>query len=141
MPADEPKARTIKKAALAHFKDGQVLFVRDNKNEDVFIFPGGKIEEGETDEQCVVRECREEMSVEVDPASVKYLHKFLGPAHGKPGVMLDIRLYTAEFLGEPQPSQEIVELGYFDTQSDSKHISEIGATQIMPWLKTNGYIN
>lgn len=28
-------------------------------------FPGGKLEPGETPEQCVVRECREELSVEI----------------------------------------------------------------------------
>ena len=30
-------------------------------------FPGGKIEPGETGEDCAVRECREELGVEISP--------------------------------------------------------------------------
>lgn len=127
--------------ALAHFNDGKIMVVRDNKNEKVFILPGGKIEEGESDVECLEREVQEELSVNIKPGSAKFLHAFLGPAHGKDGVLLDIRLYQAEFIGEPKPTQEIVEIDYFDSSTDQKKISEIGRTQILPWLKKHGYIN
>src|SRR5258708_1131798 len=133
--------RVIKKAALAHFQDGKVMMVRDDKNETGFILPGGKIEDGESDQQCIVRECREELSVKVDRGSIKFSHKFLGPAHGKADALLDIRLYSATFIGEPKPAAEIVEIDYFDSQTDPARVSEIGQTQIFPWLKESGYIN
>ena len=132
--------KVIYKVALAYFKDGKVLLVRDNKNEEVFIMPGGKIEEGESDLDCLNREVKEELSVEIKPGSATFLHQFLGPAHGK-DALLDIKLYQAEFNGEPRPTQEIVEISYFDTSDDPKHFSEIGQTQIMPWLKEHNYIN
>ena len=36
-------------------------------------FPGGKIEEGETSEQALVREIREELTAEIELDSVKWL--------------------------------------------------------------------
>ncbi|MBI2285823.1 NUDIX domain-containing protein [Candidatus Saccharibacteria bacterium] len=138
---DDSPPRIIHKVALAHFKDGKIMVVRDNKNVEVFILPGGKIEEGETDIECLKREVQEELSVDVKPGSEKFLHAFIGPAHGKEGVKLDIRLYQADFIGEPAPTQEIVEIDYFDSSTDERKISEIGRTQILPWLKKHGYIN
>ena len=117
------------------------MVVRDNKNEEVFILPGGKIEGGESDVECLEREANEELSVDIRPGSAKFVHAFVGPAHGKEGVILDIRLYQAEFNGEPKPTDEIVEIDYFDTSTDEAKISEIGRTQILPWLEKHGYIN
>ncbi|MEX0881621.1 MAG: NUDIX domain-containing protein [Candidatus Saccharimonadales bacterium] len=138
--AKEP-AKVIHKVALAYFKDGKIMVVRDNKNEEVFILPGGKIEEGESDLECLEREVKEELSVDIKPGSAKFIHAFLGPAHGKDGTLLDVRLYQAEFTGEPTPTEEIVEIDYFDSSTDERKISEIGRTQILPWLKQHDYIN
>jgi 8-oxo-dGTP diphosphatase len=135
--------RLIRKAALAYFKDGKILMGRDNKNDEVFIMIGGKIEKGETPEQCLVREVKEEINTGVKSGSIKFLKEFFGPAHGhdQDEVLLSIRLYQADIIGEPSTSEEIVELDYFDSSTDQRHISEIGRAQIFPWLKTHGYIN
>lgn len=133
--------RILRKVGLAYFKDGKLLQVRDNKNTEVFIVPGGKIEEGETDIECLKREIKEELDVDLDENSISFLHEFTGPAHGKPNTLLNIRFYQAELIGEPRPTEEIVEIGYFDSKSDTKHISEIGHTQFFPWFKEHGYIN
>jgi ADP-ribose pyrophosphatase YjhB (NUDIX family) len=141
MPEAENKPRIIHKSALAYFKGKKIMQVRDDKNERVFILPGGQIEEGEPDVKCLVRELQEELSVELKPDSTKFLKAFIGPAHGKENTLLNVRLYTGEFVGEPKPSQEIVEIDYFDTASDQSRVSEIGRTQIFPWLKEHDYIN
>lgn len=141
-PANNNQVRLIRKVALAYFKDKKVLMGRDNKNDEVFIMIGGKVEEGETDEKCLVREVKEELDVEIDRNSISFLQEFNGPAHGKDkNVILNIRLYEANIIGEPHLTQEIVEIQYFDSKTDKKHISEIGQTQIFPWLKEHGYIN
>jgi 8-oxo-dGTP diphosphatase len=143
MPKSENKPRIIRKIGLAEFKDKKVLLGRDNKNNEVFIMIGGKVEEGESDIECLNREVREELEVGLDQSSIKFLHEFNGPAHGhdKKMVVLNIRVYEANFVGEPQTTEEIVEINYFDSTVDPKHLSEIGRTQIFPWLKSNGYIN
>jgi 8-oxo-dGTP diphosphatase len=46
-----------------------LLFLRDNKPDipypDTWDIPGGHVEEGETPEQCIVREILEEMGIEI----------------------------------------------------------------------------
>lgn len=132
--------RVIKKIALAVFKDKKILMVRDNKNDQVFYSLGGKVEEGENDHQCLIREVREEINCEVDPSSLEFLEEFEAPAHGKENTLLNIRLYKGDLLGEPKPSQEIVEYQYFDTATDPKHLSEM-AIKFFSWLKKQGLIN
>ncbi len=139
--ANNPEPRVIKKVALALFKDKKIMVVRDNKNDEVFIAPGGKVEEGESDTECLQREIKEELDTNVVAGSISFLHEFLGPAHGKENTLLNIRFYEARLVGEPKPTQEIVEIEYFDSSTDPKRISEIGREQILPWLKQHGYIN
>lgn len=140
-PDDNQKPRIIHKVALAYFKDKRIMQVRDNRNDEVFYAVGGKKEEGETDIECLKREVREELAVDLDEPSITFIHEFTGPAHGKPNTLLNIRFYQADLMGEPKPTEEIVEIGFFDTHSDLRHISEIGRTQFFPWFKEHGYIN
>ncbi len=116
-----------------------MLQVRDNKQINVFYTLGGKIEKGEDDIACLKREVREEIGCEVDEKSLKFLKEFKGEGHN--GEVLNIRLYKGKLIGEPKPSSEIVEIGYFDTNSDPKNLSEIAKKQIFPFLKMHGFIN
>ncbi len=55
-------------AAALVFRDGKVLIAQRNADSHLgglWEFPGGKREPGETFEQCLVRELREELGVEV----------------------------------------------------------------------------
>lgn len=135
----EPKI--IKKIGFGIFKDKKILMVRSHKNTEVFYLIGGKVEEGENDEECVTREVKEEIGVDIIPGTLKLLTEFNGPADGRENTLLDMKFYTGEFTSNPTPSREIAELGYFDSEADPKHMSVISKTQILPWLKEKGYIN
>ncbi|MBI3103762.1 NUDIX domain-containing protein [Candidatus Daviesbacteria bacterium] len=132
--------RIIKKVALAYFKDKKMLQVRTNKQDQVFYTLGGKIEKGESDIDCIKREIKEELGCEVDEKSLKYLATFEDVAHGDQG-LLHLRMYEGKLVGEPKPASEVVEIGYFDTNSAPENLSVIAKRTIFPWLKMHGYIN
>lgn len=131
--------KIIKKIALAYFKNKQMMQVRTDAQDKVFYTLGGKIEKDETDIDCLKREIREEIGCEVDEASLKFLAEFEDMAHG--GGILNVRLYEGKLIGEPKPSSEVVEIGWFDTNSDKKHLSTIAQRTIFPYLKMHGFIN
>ena len=60
-------------------------------------FVGGKIEPRETGPQALVRECREELGVELDVGDV-----FMDVVHAYPDITVHLTLYRAA-LGEDQP--------------------------------------
>lgn len=133
--------RIIHKVALAPFNNKKILLVRSSRKDEVFYTLGGKIKEGESDVECLKREVFEEIGCSIDEHSLHFLHEFLGPAHGHQNSLLSIKLYEGKLKGEPKVSSEVFEIGYFDSKSPKKHLSEIAQTKIFPWLKKHGYIN
>lgn len=85
-------------------EDSRVLVQQraaDRSMAGLWEFPGGKIEPGETPEQALVREIREELGVELDVCALEaaaFASEPLGERH------LVLLLYVArKWLGEPQP--------------------------------------
>ena len=60
----------IDKLALVYIRDGKMLMTR-SRGKDKFYNPGGKRETGETNIQALIREIKEEMSVDIIPESIK----------------------------------------------------------------------
>lgn len=133
--------RIINKVALVYFKNKRILLVRSHSQKEVFYTLGGKVKEGESDFDCLKREVKEEIGCKIDDSSIRFLTEFEDVAHGKEETLLRIKLYEGKLAGEPKPSSEIVEIGYFDTKSDKRHLSEMAQRKIFPWLKTHNYIN
>lgn len=55
-------------------QDGKILLGEKKRGEigtGVLSGPGGKLDPGETLEECIVRETREELEIELDPASLE----------------------------------------------------------------------
>ena len=96
-----------------HVKDGRVLLVKPKKH-DVFYVPGGKLEEGESEIEALIREVQEELDVDLIPDSIRSYDRFTDQAYAKPkGVTVDIIAYFGEHTGNPKPKNEIEDTRYF----------------------------
>lgn len=95
---------TLIVVGAAIIRDGAVLAAQRAEPASMrggWEFPGGKVDPGETEEAALVRECREELGVEVRP--LRRLDRevpFPPRPEGPPAVL---RLWTAELVsGEPR---------------------------------------
>lgn len=62
-------------------------------------FVGGKVEPGETKHQALIRECREELAVMIEPKDI-----FMEVTHRYPDITIHLTLFNAVITeGEPQP--------------------------------------
>lgn len=73
-----------------------------NKNLAYFWeFPGGKIEEGETPQQALIRECQEELSVTIAPKEIVGV-----TVHAYETFSVELTFIEAEIIdGEPQKTE------------------------------------
>lgn len=131
-------AKIIDKLGLIALSQDKVAMVRSH-NKSLFYIPGGKREQGETDEQALCREIEEELTLQLDTNTIHFYGEFLGLADGKQdGTQVRIRCYFADYQGKPQPAAEIAELAWF-TSEDLPHCSSTAAA-ILSQLKHDGLV-
>lgn len=85
--------KTIKVVAAVILQEGKVLCVQRPKHEKEYIsvkweFPGGKVEVGESREEALVREIREELSVDIE-----VLEFFMTVEHTYPDFHLTMHVF------------------------------------------------
>jgi len=94
--------KSIEVSAALIFHRGQLLITQRRREDHLgglWEFPGGKREPGETFEQCLVREIREELGVEIAVGEL-----FEEIAHDYPEKSVHLKFFTCRLLsGEPQP--------------------------------------
>ena len=112
--------KLIDKIALLYIVDGKILSTR-SKGKDAYYLPGGKREGNESDLDTLVREIKEELSVELLTETAKLYGIFEAQAHGKAeGILVKMTCYTAEFEGELRPASEIEEMKWLTTEDMDK---------------------
>lgn len=99
-------------ACLVEVREGKLLLVRV-RNNALWYFPGGKIEEGEDPRNTLIRECDEELGIQLIPESVRYLTTFVGPAYLREGTV-ELICFSAKWEGALNPSSEVSELAFID---------------------------
>ena len=103
----------IDKLAFIEIKNKKVL-VTLSRGKDKWYISGGKREVGETDQQALMREVKEELSVDLNPKTIKYYGTFKAQAHGKPmGTMVRMTCYTASYKGKVEVNNEIEKYDFF----------------------------
>lgn len=104
-------------------------------NKNKYGFPGGKLDEGETPEQAVLRETEEELGV--TPTNLKFNATFQSLTPEGRGITMHV--FTGNVSNDIKPTSEIAELHWLTY----KQMSDIPALltpmtidHIMPILKT-----
>ena len=104
LPAHESRItnHVIEVSAALIFHNGKLLIARRHADAHLgglWEFPGGKREAGETFEQCLVREIREELGVEISVGEL-----FEEIAHTYPEKSVHLKFFLCRLVsGEPQP--------------------------------------
>lgn len=101
------------KVAWVFVQAGQVLVTR-NQGRDLFYFPGGHRELGESDAETLVREIDEELQAAIDPATMEHVGTYETFEGSRPKFRMIC--YTAAYDGPLTPSQEIAEKAWFRYQ-------------------------
>tara|TARA_R110001606_G_C14918636_1_gene596361 strand:- start:43 stop:441 length:399 start_codon:yes stop_codon:yes gene_type:complete len=128
--------KEVDKIAFIKTKNGQILSTK-SKGKSKYYIPGGKKELGETDEQTLVREILEELSVEINTNTIEYIGTFKAQSDGaKEGVIVKMICYKAEYEGFLKPSSEIEEIKWLNYK-DLEIVSEVDKI-IFKFLRENG---
>ncbi|OGB94782.1 MAG: hypothetical protein A2Z31_05875 [candidate division NC10 bacterium RBG_16_65_8] len=126
----------INKVGVLILRGDRILLCRKNRDTSKLILPGGRIEPGESDLDCLRRELQEELG-DVSLTHVEFLGAYEERASlDDPTVVktLRIALYRGDLVGTPTPHAEIAELVWFGPDSDRGQLTPILVKRIVPDL-------
>lgn len=129
----------INKAGVLIIENGNILLCRKKKGTSKLILPGGSIEKGETPQDAIIREVREELGTNVKIQELRYLGTYEDKAaFDNPSInkFVQIVLYAGDITGTPTPSSEISEIIWFNRESDANQLSDIVKNKVLPDLVT-----
>lgn len=107
----------IDKLAWIYIKDKKILSTR-SKGKDAWYIPGDKREGQETNIEALLREIKEELTIDLIPETISLYGVFEAQAHGKPeGTIVRMTCYIAFFKGDIRPSSEIERILFLDSST------------------------
>ncbi|HVY51391.1 MAG TPA: NUDIX domain-containing protein [Devosia sp.] len=122
-------------AALIVAPDGRTLLVRKGGT-TAFMQPGGKIEPGETPEQALIREIREELGLSVDIGALEPLGSFTAPAANEPDAVVRAEVFILEAALAVTPGREIEEIAWVNPALPSPiELAPLTAVHLLPALR------
>ncbi|QBJ95816.1 NUDIX domain-containing protein [Rhodococcus sp. ABRD24] len=124
----------IRTAALAYIRDRRLLQAR-SAGKTAFYMAGGKIDPGETPEQALHREVREELDAGIVDGTVRELGVFEAEAFGhRTGTRLHMTCFLAELTDDPQPTSEVAEIRYF-TEAEYRAMPEMAPGSLLVFAR------
>ncbi len=97
-------------------------------------FPGGKVESGESPEQAIIRELREELAIEA--SGVQEIHRYEYAYEGKrPLLLVFLRVQT--FTGEPT-NQAFAKIAWARPSDFARYDFLDGDRNFLIWLAASG---
>jgi 8-oxo-dGTP diphosphatase len=100
-------------------RDGEVLLVHRPRYDD-WTFPKGKLDEGETDEECALREVREETGLSCEIVSEAGTTRY-ADSRGRPKI---VRWYLMQPVGGVfEPTDEVDEIRWLEPSAAAQLLS------------------
>lgn len=127
------------KIGFVYIRDSRILLCRKKRGTSLLILPGGCLEPGETDMDCLHRELREELG-DVSLRSAAYIGTYEYRA-ADAGKTLRMDLYCGDIDGDPVPSSEIAELVWFGEHDVRSRLSPSLCDLIVPDLIQRGILS
>jgi 8-oxo-dGTP diphosphatase len=128
----------LRVAAAAVVEERRLLLVSKRAAPDVFYLPGGKLEPGETADDCVRREVSEELGV---TASSLAFFETVTAVAAIEGVPMEMKVFLATVDGEPAPAAEIAELAWYeDAEPFNGRLAPAIAGCLLPGLRRRGLL-
>lgn len=136
------KKQTIYNTAGIIIQDGKLLFTRASDTE-LFLPPGGKIEKGETAKQALVRELKEELSVDVDELDLEFFGEFTAESVKHPGKTTNMQVFIVKnWQGTIMRDSEIEEIRWLTSiLSTDIQVGSIFGGKVLPRLKEQGLVD
>lgn len=128
---------TYHKVGLLAISEGRILLCRKRSGTSLLILPGGCIEPGESHDDCLQREIREELG-DVSVSGTGYIATYETPA--ATGGTVRIELYCGTIVGEPRASSEIAELVWFHFNDNHQLLAPSIRDTILPDLIARGIV-
>jgi 8-oxo-dGTP diphosphatase len=131
----------IRKSGAVILGGRRFLVVRA-RGKDVFVAPGGKLEQGETSKQALVRELREEVQLEITEDQLEELGTFQAPAAGQEERLLEMKVFLVNGkVGKPLPASEIEEIMWINSKTHGVPLGSIFEHDVLPLLKGKNLID
>lgn len=97
-------------------QDGKLLMLKGRGHKELWT-PGGHLEMGESEEECLERELKEEIGVNL--VESKFFKEYPGYSFYNPELVLNQRVYVAKIIGTIKPDAEIEDFVWI-TKDDFK---------------------
>lgn len=127
----------VKIGAIILDEAGRLLIAKPRTNE-FWLFVGGKLEASESAEECLKRELREELDVELADTPEHYLTSPIELAAGDArGRTVQIHAYRVRILGAPVASSEIERIHWLtasDFRAERFKLGSVLAEHLIPRL-------
>jgi 8-oxo-dGTP pyrophosphatase MutT (NUDIX family) len=128
-------------AGLLVIQDNKLLLAF-SKNKKAFYLPGGKIDQGETSQEAIIREIKEELNIDLIPEKLKFHYHISAPAYGEnANIVMEQDCYLYDLDEKIQPSNEIAEVKFFDFESYQKEeIQVVGVQKAFEKLRIDKFL-
>lgn len=132
----------IHKAGGILIKEKKFLISR-SKGKDFFVAPGGKLEKGETPEESLRRELKEEFTIETELGDFEKFGTFYASAMGEKNAYLRMDVFLVrDWSGEIRPDNEIEEIMWITSRiPDGIRLGSIFQHEVLPRLREKGLID